>query len=87
MSPLSTMFVALSIEVLSGELLWQSRAGSSSCYTLRLPPASEVLVFTSVTELPHVFQADSMATYAQPKYSNKPTFDALNCGTLCVQVR
>jgi len=86
MSPLIIMFVALSIEVFCAELLWQSHAGSSTCYTLRLPPASEVLVFTSLTELARVFQVDSMATYAQPKYSNHPTFDALNCGTLCFQV-
>ncbi|KAL3159354.1 hypothetical protein ABBQ32_14138 [Trebouxia sp. C0010 RCD-2024] len=60
--------------------------GSSTCYTLRLPAASELLVFTSLTELAHVFQVDSMASYAQPKYSNHPTFDALNCGTLCFQI-
>ncbi|KAL3160457.1 hypothetical protein ABBQ32_010775 [Trebouxia sp. C0010 RCD-2024] len=60
--------------------------GSSTCYTLRLPAASERLVFTSLTELAHVFQVDSMASYAQPKYSNHPTFDALNCGTLCFQI-
>jgi hypothetical protein len=86
MSPLIITFVAFSIEVFCAELLWQSHAGSSICYTLRLPPASEVLVFTSLTELAHVFQVDSMATYAQPKYSNHPTFDAMNCGTLCFQV-
>ena len=50
------------------------------------PAASEVLVFTSLAELAHVFQVDSTASYAQPKYSNHPTFDALNCGTLCFQV-
>ena len=65
------------------KLPWQSHAGSSTSYTLRLPAASEFLVFTSLTELAHVFQLDSMAKYAQPKYSNHPTFDALNCGTLC----
>ncbi len=80
------MFVAFSTEVFCAELLWQSPAGSSTCYTLRLPRASEKRVFTSLIQLAHVFQVDSMATYAQPKYSNHPTFDALNCGTLCFQV-
>ncbi len=85
MSPLIIMFVALSIEVLvrsrSG-----NHIGSTICCTLRLPHASEVLVFTSLAKLTHMFQVDSMATYAQPKYSNPLTFDALNCGTLCFQV-
>ncbi|DBB04071.1 TPA: hypothetical protein ACH3X1_013124 [Trebouxia sp. C0004] len=60
-------------------------SSSSTCYTLRLPAAPEVLVFTSLAELAHVFQVDSMASYAQPKYSNHPTFDALNCGIVCFQ--
>ncbi|DBA79232.1 TPA: hypothetical protein ACH3X1_009046 [Trebouxia sp. C0004] len=68
-----------------GEFLFRL-LGSTTCYTLRVPPASEVLVFTSLTELAHVSQVDSIATYAQPKYSNHPTFDALNCGTLCFQI-
>ena len=80
------MFAALSIEVFRAELLWQSHPGSSTCYTLRLPAASDVLVFTSPIELAHVFHVDSMASYAQPEYSNHSTFDALNCGTLCFQV-
>lgn len=80
------MPVAFSTEVFCAQLLCQSHAGSSTCYTLRLPPASEVLVFTSLTELAHVFQVDAMAMYAQPKYSNRPTSDALNCGTLWFQV-
>lgn len=86
MSSLVSMFAAPSIEVVRAEVLLQSHAGSSTCYTLRLPAASEVLVFTSLTELAHVFQVDSMASYAQPKYSNHPRFDALNCATLCFQV-
>ena len=32
------------------------------------------------------FVANSMNVYAQPKYSNFPTFDSLNCGTLWFQV-
>ena len=44
------------------------------------------LVFTSVTELSHEDQVDSMATYAWPRYSNHPTFDESNCGALCFQV-
>lgn len=44
------------------------------------------LVFTSVTELSHEDQVDSMATYAWPRYSNHPTFDESNCGALCFQI-
>ena len=47
------MSVAFSTEVFCAELLCQSHAGSSTCYTLRLPPASEVLVFTCVLQSWH----------------------------------
>ncbi|DBA86407.1 TPA: hypothetical protein ACH3X2_005644 [Trebouxia sp. C0005] len=43
-------------------------------------------MFSSLAELAHRFHVDFMATYAQPKYSNHPTLDALNCGTLCFQI-
>ena len=60
-------------------------AGSDTLYTLALPEA-KVFEFEAVQDLAEKFVADSMDVYAQPKYSNYPTFDALNCGSLWFQV-
>ncbi|DBB00231.1 TPA: hypothetical protein ACH3X1_014060 [Trebouxia sp. C0004] len=59
--------------------------GSDTLYTLALPRA-EVFEFEVVQDLAGKFVANSMDVYAQPKYSNFPTFDALNCGSLWFQV-
>jgi len=60
-------------------------AGSDTLYTLALARA-EVFEFEVVQDLAGKFVANSMDVYAQPKYSNFPTFDALNCGSLWFQV-
>lgn len=60
-------------------------AGSDILYTLALPRAT-VLEFEDVQDLAGKLVANSMDVYAQPKYSNYPTFDSLNCGSLWFQV-
>ena len=60
-------------------------AGSDTLYTLALPRA-EVFEFEVVQDLAGKFVANSMDGYAQPKYSNFLTFDALDCGSLWFQV-
>ena len=60
-------------------------AGSDTLYTLALPRATG-LQFEVAQDLAGKFVANSMDVYAQPKYSNFPTFDALNCGSLWFQV-
>ena len=51
------------------------------CSTLEVFLAPAVLVYTAVTELAHVQQVESMATFDQPEHSHHSTLDALNCGT------
>ena len=60
-------------------------AGSDTLYTLALPRAT-VFQFEVIQDLAGKFDVNSMDVYAQPKYSNFPTFDALNCGSLWFQV-
>ncbi|DBB14525.1 TPA: hypothetical protein ACH3X3_004805 [Trebouxia sp. C0006] len=59
--------------------------GSDTLYTLALPRA-EVFEFEVVQDLAGKFVANFMDVYAQPKYSNFLTFDALDCGSLWFQV-
>ncbi|DBB01050.1 TPA: hypothetical protein ACH3X1_000950 [Trebouxia sp. C0004] len=67
------------------QLAWfHGAAGSDILYTLALPCAT-VFEFEVVQDLAGKFVANSMDVYAQPKYSNFPTFDSLNCGSLWFQ--
>lgn len=80
-------FERMAHQALSDGASWPFRLlGSHVCYTLQLPRADAVM-FKFVKELKRLFKVDSMATYAQPKYSNHPTFDALNCGAPWFQVK
>ena len=60
-------------------------AGSDTLHTLALPRAT-VFEFELVQDLAGKFVANSMDVYAQPKHSNFPAIDALNCGSLWFQV-